>query len=302
MTCARCHSHKYDQISQHEYYQLFAFFNDANEANTEVARSEEALAQYEKALREHDANWQNNKVNTSRQSASFNHKSISGLRNMEQALAAREDEDNSLEFTLAELLDIKAQQQGEARSTGRPIASGLGPDPDKDKYTLVMQAPQQPLTGFRLELLTHESLGRTGPGRTAHGNFVLSEMRAYVSDDRNFKQHTRIELVAAEADFAQNKFAAEGALSAKGPFRLGHRSADWARPTRSLSTPRTVAIPIDQQQFLQIVLDQQYGGQHTIGRFRVTTLSGFDPSERCRKRSPRPFDPKRTSERTSNSR
>ena len=34
--CAQCHSHKYDPLSQHEYYQLFAAINDFHEGTISV--------------------------------------------------------------------------------------------------------------------------------------------------------------------------------------------------------------------------------------------------------------------------
>jgi mono/diheme cytochrome c family protein len=42
--CAQCHDHKYDPVSQREYYRLFAFFNNVDEPDLEIASSRE-LAQ-----------------------------------------------------------------------------------------------------------------------------------------------------------------------------------------------------------------------------------------------------------------
>jgi hypothetical protein len=47
--CAQCHDHKYDPISQKDYYRLFAFFNNAEEVNIDAPRSGE-LGPYLKAL------------------------------------------------------------------------------------------------------------------------------------------------------------------------------------------------------------------------------------------------------------
>jgi Protein of unknown function (DUF1553)/Protein of unknown function (DUF1549)/Planctomycete cytochrome C len=42
--CAQCHDHKFDPISQTEYYQLFAFFNDQEEPTLETPTAEEEAA------------------------------------------------------------------------------------------------------------------------------------------------------------------------------------------------------------------------------------------------------------------
>jgi len=46
--CAQCHDHKFDPVTQKEYYQLFAFLNNADEPSMEVATPAE-LAAREKA-------------------------------------------------------------------------------------------------------------------------------------------------------------------------------------------------------------------------------------------------------------
>lgn len=63
--CARCHDHKYDPISQREFYQLFAVFNNCDEPALSVPTDQQAkelpallaeLEQFEKRLADVDAN------------------------------------------------------------------------------------------------------------------------------------------------------------------------------------------------------------------------------------------------------
>ncbi|MEZ6035373.1 MAG: PSD1 and planctomycete cytochrome C domain-containing protein [Planctomycetaceae bacterium] len=53
--CAQCHSHKYDPISQTEYYQFYAFFNNASELDVEIEGTPAEKARYDQAKAAYDA-------------------------------------------------------------------------------------------------------------------------------------------------------------------------------------------------------------------------------------------------------
>ena len=45
--CAQCHNHKYDPLTQEEYYRMFAFLNNAHEANVAVYTPDEQMKRAE---------------------------------------------------------------------------------------------------------------------------------------------------------------------------------------------------------------------------------------------------------------
>jgi hypothetical protein len=48
--CGQCHSHKYDPISQKEYYQFYAFFNNVEEKDVDIPGTFDDRARYQHAL------------------------------------------------------------------------------------------------------------------------------------------------------------------------------------------------------------------------------------------------------------
>lgn len=67
VACAQCHDHKFDPISQEEYYRLFAFFNNADEPAIkvtgitdpdEIERLKDRIAQLDLAIRQKVASWE----------------------------------------------------------------------------------------------------------------------------------------------------------------------------------------------------------------------------------------------------
>ena len=267
--CAQCHTHKYDPISHREFYQLFAFFNNGDETVTDVPLQGEALVK-----------WSRDKADAQQKLADLEPKLeqkraelVARLPSWEEELKARPAE--PFAFHPIELVGVESKAGVELKTLSDGSYLAAGTNPDKDTITIRARTDLPEITGWRIEALTHDSLGGNGPGRTSHGNFVLGEFRASAAAGSEFKDEDRIALADAQSDYAQNGFPPTNALD-------GKSNTGWAIGPKMgkdhwILLLTKEPVPTAEKPNLQLVLEQDYGSQHTLGRFRVMAVTGHDP-------------------------
>jgi len=278
LECAQCHDHKYDPISQSDYFRFFAYFNStALEADRADPKAPGSIRFLGPSLPINEPSQQAEQARLT-----------AGLAEIDRQIAARKSAlsaDPAWEAALSkqvgqgveehplEILDFDSAGGSPHRML--PDSSVLLVDeaPDRDTYTIRARGVGKTITGFKLEALTDPSLPGMGPGRgdAVRPNFVLNTF-AVAGESPTGGSPMPIRLRNARADFSQANMPVAGAIDndPKTAWAINPRfhTPHWA----TFETEKPVVL--SEGAFLRFTLVQNYGGGRTIGRLRLSALSG----------------------------
>lgn len=207
--CARCHDHKYDPLSQKEFYQLSAFFNQV---------PERGMKGFDPKVRipspfQHD------------QLKQIDAQLATARREYRQLLNAWGSEFDAIVEDLSGAIGegweviapelVESQNGAESELLADSSVRFTGSNPDNDVYEVTIPTNGKPIYGIRLTAMPDESTPSGGPGRSSNGNFILSELIVEASSEDKPDKFQPINLTGAQADVSQPGYGIENAIDEK---------------------------------------------------------------------------------------
>jgi len=286
--CAQCHNHKFDPLTQEEYYRLFAFLNNDHEASLIAYSTEQQMLV----------------ANLSRQMRDLE----AGLRHTTPDWQERMNGwEDSVKHDQPEWVVVECRNAGENGerfyyyADGSIRAASYAPT----QWTAHFRGTNNlPLIGaFQLEQLSDPNLPCGGPGRSIKGMAALSEFKVEAMDLQIPTNKIEVKFVKATADFAnaekllEPEFQSENRKRNGGDKRIygpveyaidGKGDTAWgidAGPGRRNQPRKAVFIPEKPLAFtngvvLDFQLQQNHGGDnsddnenHNLGRWRISVTS-----------------------------
>jgi Protein of unknown function (DUF1553)/Protein of unknown function (DUF1549)/Planctomycete cytochrome C len=255
--CARCHDHKFDPVSQEEYYALQAVFAGIDRAN----RPYDIDPAIHRRRREIVA----------RRAAVANVTSA----DYEAVVAEWERSRTDAAWEVVALAQVvTANGSVPAKLADGSVRFG-GPRPERDTYTLTLSPRLAKITALRLEVLTDDALPHKGPGRQDNGNLHLNEIRVSLVAGGRAEP---IPIRAAVADFDQAGWTIGMAIDGKPGTAWGIYPAVGKPHQAVFAFARQVSLPAGGQ--IRVVLEQTHGGGHLIGRVRLSVTEAENPERR----------------------
>ena len=166
--CAKCHSHKFDPLTQREYYQIFAIFNQTEDADNDddLPRIPTPTDEQVKRLADLDAKL-----------AAIGAKGKAAPKpTPEFTRWLLEVEKAPAFWTTPKVISAKATGGLTLENQTDGSLKAIGPIPKTSKFEVNLEGLPNGTTGLRIEALAEVDAKNKGPGLAAQGNFVLSHL------------------------------------------------------------------------------------------------------------------------------
>jgi hypothetical protein len=264
--CAQCHTHKFDPLTQDEYYGMFAFLNNSYEAQSwvytppqlqQISEIQNKVQSLEERIRTDRPTW-----------------------TTELAAWAAELQSKQVKWQ-----PLDAVELGTISGLNHPVQlsdKSLLMTGHSSADVFMITAPAlHGITGFRLEALTHRDLPHSGPGRNRIGTWVINELEILIRKP-DAKDWEKQKLVNATADFSQPESKSDDGKKASGPVAYlidGKDENTWTSDRgigqRNQSSVAVVQFeqPLEFPEGTQMKIVWRMGDMLGCARFSLTTDS-----------------------------
>jgi hypothetical protein len=272
--CSQCHDHKFDPITQKEYYQLYAFFNNVPEKGLD-GRAGNAAPMVKTPSAAQARRLERLSAEVRRVEVALN-----GPRPEIDALQAQWEQAGALkrdaQWVPLDPEEFTSRNGAQMVKLGDRSIVVRGEAPSNDAYTIVAPASLERVTAVRLEALPDERQAARGTGRSDNGNFVLTEFRISAGQPLKIKE--------ARADFSQSAHPVGLAID-------GKAATGWAVHP-DVSSPHAAIFeletPLEASGGVRLTTVLEFQSQwprHQLARFRLSATSAPRP-EAARKLPP----------------
>lgn len=188
MACAQCHTHKYDPLTHHEYFQVYAIFNQTEDADRADEAPLHEFYTVEQQRTRTEAETEITALLKTMRATQAVHAAAA------ETWAGTFPAQLNWSFPKPEVLKTGNGASATADDRGRVLITG-----GRKKATTTLDVPVDvgaAITALRIEALPHETLPGQGAGGDENGNFVVTRVRASVKPAEPIRhgRYVRVEL------------------------------------------------------------------------------------------------------------